>query len=379
MKEIFKKVINPVTAEPDPTRDWSVGLIVLGTLYIFLGILCFSLAMLLLIVVSSVGLHGMKPTHYWMMMTFLFYLTGWFIVMGLGSVKAQRWARALLLVGGWVAVFFSSLTLALILYILPEVCNLLADSGLIQPTAALSVLCSAILILIVLQIVFPLIGIFFYGLTSVQATCERRNPHPCWTDRCPLPLLAMSFISVLGCVSIITGSTINYTVFFYGHVVSGFPGMLVVAGVALACGYVGWGAFTRKMHAWWGAYTIVLLMSSSMMLTFSEMDMDSLYAHMGYSSEQIEALGSFAPFSLPTLTFISCAWGIMASYFHQLRLGDHGLYVSSLGARLFSRRKGNCRSEILPAAESRGERRSSEGFRASHPHAPRLISPGWTL
>jgi hypothetical protein len=65
-----------------------------------------------------------------------------------------------------------------------------------------------------------------------------------------LPLLAMSFISVLGCASIITGSTINYTVFFYGHVVSGFPGMLVVAGVALACGYVGWGAFTRKMHAW---------------------------------------------------------------------------------------------------------------------------------
>ena len=48
------------------------------------------------------------------------------------------------------------------------------------------------------------------------------------------------------------------------------------------------------------------------MLTFSEMDMASLYAHMGYSSEQIAVLGSFDPFSLPTLTFISCAWGIRA-------------------------------------------------------------------
>lgn len=312
MKELLQRAITVMMHEPDPAQDRAIGLIVFGMLDIVFGIFCFALAMLLLIVIASSGLHGMKPIHYWMTMTFLFFLTGWFVVMGLGSVKARRWARALLLVGSWVAVFFSTLALALILYILPEIYNALADSSLVSPRVALGVLYFAIFILAVLQILFPLVSIAFHGSKSVKATCERLNPEPSWTDRYPLPLLAMSFISVLGCLSIITCSTTNYVVFLFGHVSSGVPGVLVVAMISVACGYVGWGAFSRKMHAWWGAYIIVLLISSSMLLTFSELDMNTLYTHMGYSVEQIEKLEKVYPFNPATLTFISGAWGIMA-------------------------------------------------------------------
>jgi len=285
---------------------------VFGTLDILFGIFCFVLAMGLLIAVSSAGLGGMKPIHFWMAMGFLCFLTGWFCVMGLGSIKARRWARALLLVGAWMAVFFGTLALALILYVLPEMYNLMADSGSFSPAAALGMLYFATSVLVLLQVVFPVIGIGFYGSESVRATCERRNPVPGWTDRCPLPLLAMGFISITGCLSIVTAATTNYIVFFFGRVISGATGFAVVAFVSLACGYVGWGAFTRRMHAWWGAYLLVLLVSASMMLTFSEMDMATMYAHMGYSAGQIENIQQFYPFSSAMLIYMSCAWGIMA-------------------------------------------------------------------
>ncbi len=315
MNVFIKKVAEAIATETQPERDRSTGLVVFGTLDVLLGIFCFSLAMLLLIVVSSAGLQGMRPVYYWMAMTFLFGSTGWYIVMGLGSIKARRWARALLIVGAWVAVFFGTLALALVLYILPEVYGIMADSDLVAPGLVLGVLYFSVFMLLFLQVVFPLIAIAFYGLASVRTTCERRNPKSCWTDRRPLPLLAMGFISTLGCLSIVAGATTHYTVFLFGHVISGWQGMFVAAGLSVACGYVGWGAFTRKMHAWWGAYALVLVTCSSLMLTFAELDLPVLYAHLGYSPEHIESQQKFLSFSPATLTFISCVWGIMASIY----------------------------------------------------------------
>ena len=299
----------------DSAKDYSLGLSVFGVLEILLGIFCFSLAMLLLIVVSTNGLHGMKPIHYGLSMGLLFYLTGWFIVMGLGSIKAQRWARALLMVGAWVSVFFGTLTLTLVLYILPEAYNLVLDSGWVSPSAALGILNFSITVMVLLLVVLPLASVVFYGLEGVKVTCERRNSSPCWTDRCPLPLLAMSFISILGSLSIIAGATTHYVVFLFGRLASGFLGALVIMLISLASGYIGWGAYTRRMHAWWGAYALVLLTSSSMMLTFAELDMAELYMHMGYASEQIETLQGFQPINPALLTFLSGVWGIMACAF----------------------------------------------------------------
>jgi len=312
MKKFLKNAAERVWLEGDPEKDCTAGLVVFGTMEILLGLFCFALAMLLLIVVSANGLHGIRPIHYWMSMGFLFYLTGWFIVMGMGSIKARRWARALLLVGAWVSIFFGTLMLALILYILPEIYSLLADSGVLPPMGALGILYFVVLVLLLLQVVFPLVSIVFYGLKGVEATCERRNPEPCWTDRCPLPLLAMSFVSALGCLSIVVGSTTNHVVFLFGHVASGIPGVLVLAAISVASGYIGWGAYARKMHVWWCAYALVLLTSASMMLTFSEMEMDTLYTHMGHAAEQIARLQEVYPFNPALFTFLSCAWGIMA-------------------------------------------------------------------
>ena len=312
MQEWLKKARDWAWLEGDPNRDRTVGLLLFGMFEVALGILSFSLAMLLLVTVSSTGLGGMKPSHFWMSMGILFCLTVWFILMGLGSMKARRWARALVLVGAWVTILLGTFALALMLYVIPEIYNVLVDLGGVDQHVAMGWLYFAVFSLLLLEVVFPLVAIGFYSLAGVQATCERKNPEDSWTDRYPLPLLAMGFISVLGSLSIIVGSSANYVVFLFGRIFSGPTGMLVVALLSGACAYVGWGAFKRNKHAWWGAYGIVLITSISTMLTFAELDMKNLYTHMNYNAEQIERLMRIDLINPAGLTFASCIWGVMA-------------------------------------------------------------------
>ncbi len=315
MKGLLRKARELVWLEGDPDRDQSTGLIVFGTLEIMLGILAFSVAMCLIILVSASGLGGMKSAHFWMLMGMLCYLTGWFIVMGLGSIKAARWARVLVLVGSWVTIFFGTMAMALLLYILPGIYDLLADSGVFSPSTTMTILSVSIVLLFILQLILPMGAIAFYSLKGVQTTCERLNPSPCWSDHCPLPLLAMGFIAVLGSLSIFVGSSINYVVFLFGTVLAGWQGFLVVLLLSAVCIYVGWGALMRRMHAWWMAYAVIVLTSASMMLSFSEVDMNTVYRSMGYAAGQIAQLGQLSLFNPAVLTFVTCVWGIMASIY----------------------------------------------------------------
>ena len=66
MNKLLESISRRVWMEGDPSKDHTTGLIIFGTVEVLLGIFCFSLAMLLLIVVSVHGLHGMKPVHFWM-------------------------------------------------------------------------------------------------------------------------------------------------------------------------------------------------------------------------------------------------------------------------------------------------------------------------
>lgn len=315
MKGLFHRLAEKAWFEGDPAKDQSVGLAVFGTLEIALGILCFSLAMLLMVVVSGAGLGGMKPIHFWLAMGFFFFLAGWSFAIGLGCIKARRWARALSLAGAKMSLFFGAPFLAIALYMLPEAYNLLTECGLFEPLLAMGLLDFAVAVLALVQLVFPVAAIAFFELEGVRGTCERRHPEPCWTDRYPLPLLSMGLVSLLGSLSVFAGATTNHVVFLFGRVASGTPGLLVNLLVSAACAYAGWGAFHRKMSAWWVAYALVLSTSTSMMLTFSGIDSAMLYAHMGYSPEQIAKLELNLPLNPVLLTAAGCAWGVMASAF----------------------------------------------------------------
>ncbi|MBN2163101.1 MAG: hypothetical protein JXR25_13010 [Pontiellaceae bacterium] len=311
MKELLKRVREFVWLEGDPEKDHSTGLAVFGALEVLLGVFAFLMALLLVGLIAIAGPGDMKSSHLVMTLGVLLLQGFWFVTMGVGSIRARRWARALMLVGSWVAIFFGTVFLALLLYVMPGVYGLLADADVFSPEFAMWIMSVGVFFVICFQLVMPMAAIAFYSLKGVQATCERLNPESNWTDRHPLPLLAMGLISVMGCLTVVLGAFTNYVVLLFGSVQSGTIGFWISFLVSVACGYVGWGAFTRRMHAWWLAYALVLLTSASMMLTFSELDMDALFAAMGYSAARIERLGRFDFLNPAAMTFITCVWGIL--------------------------------------------------------------------
>ncbi len=311
----MERVRNGPWMDGDPDRDYSAGLAAFGAAEIVLGALCFMLAAMLFGSVSAAAPGSLLPKHGVPSGIALLLLSAWWSAMGFGSLRARRWARALVIVGAWVAVFYGTLAMALALVVLPEACNAIVDAGVVGPGDAVAVLYAAVGMLFLLHMVFPLAAIVFYGMKGVRNSCERRNPRPCWTDRLPLPLMAMGCISILGSLLVVAGGFENHVVFFFGRVLSGGWGACVLLAVSAGSAYVGWGAFTRRMHAWWGAYVLVLLVCSSMMLTFAEIDMETLYLRMGHGAGDVDRLERFIPFSPAALTFVSCIWGILACIF----------------------------------------------------------------
>jgi hypothetical protein len=155
-------------------RDRKTGLVVFGIILIIIGLL---LALLSLMCIAHI---------YVFLGLFLAVPAVWFISMGIGSIKARRWARALLLVTSWV--WFIGEINIFIIYIYNEIAQ---GAQIYEDNNS-----TWIWFMLVVFIIAPVILILFYGSKNVKATCEFRNPQISWTDKCPLPVLALSFIYI---------------------------------------------------------------------------------------------------------------------------------------------------------------------------------------
>ena len=116
---------NKTASGPD-FKDRTTGLIVFGILEIIFGAFCALMVPLMIFgMFVSAGLHkGSTPPVGASMMIpgILFYvlIAVWSIWMGIGSIKARRWARALLLVTSWLWLISGMVGLVFMLVLLPN-------------------------------------------------------------------------------------------------------------------------------------------------------------------------------------------------------------------------------------------------------------------
>lgn len=116
-----------------------------------------------------------------------------FGTLGVGSLLARRWARALTLVLAWPWLAMGLAGTIGILFFIGSLFPLPDQQGL--PPQALFMMYFAMTGTIgCVYLMLPGAFVLFYRSPHVKATCEHRNPMECWTDRCPLPVLGMSVI-----------------------------------------------------------------------------------------------------------------------------------------------------------------------------------------
>jgi hypothetical protein len=288
---------------PLPLPDRSTGLLVFGVLTILLGALAglMTLMMALGSVMAARGhVAGAEMSPGAVLPALLVYggLTVALVWLGIGSIKARRWARALLLILAWSGLAVGVPTLVAMALVVPKVITASAAQMPEGPNQVSSEQMGTVITIVSLGVglmflAVPVAGILFYGRRDVRATCERRDPVPRWTDACPLPLLAVSLwlAAAVPSVALLPLSNHGVVPLFGGFVRGAASAGLCLLLTALLA-WMAWRLYRRDARAWWALLALMALGCASNLLTFVRHGGADLYRQMGYPEEQVEQIAA---------------------------------------------------------------------------------------
>ena len=279
----------PVNSSVGPYRDRRTALLIAGVLEILLGVGAWLIVGLMIFAASMVTAQGAGSKGSMIPGIAVYGIAGLvFVMLGVGSIRASRWARALWLVVSSFWLIGGVLAAAVVALLMASVAGVE------------SILLIAILsFFAVFMIGLPASLLAFYRSPHVKATCEAAAPEPCWTDGCPLPVLgaALWFASMtltLPWMGWLYGGLYP----FFGHFVRGAAGhgLWMVSG--LLSGIATYGIYRRIHTLWLLGLVLVLGQGISATVTYAVVDPKELFAAMGIEGaalEQIERMGMIRP------------------------------------------------------------------------------------
>jgi len=291
-------------------KDMKTGLMVFGILQIIFGGFCVLMVPFMIFgMIASVFLDkssatAMSPAM--MIPGVLVYvlLAAWCISMGIGSIKARRWARALLLVTSWLWLVGGINGIIFMLLFMPDMFEKMGENKQIPEGVAIFMKYAMIGFMVVFYVIIPAVLVLFYGNKNVKATCEFRDTKVRWTDKCPLPVLALSLIFASSAVSMLSMGLYGWTIPFFGFILSGVKGAAVVLVFMLLLGYVAWGTYRLTIKAWWCAVLAIIGWALSAGITFSRVSILDYYERMNFPEQQFDIIKQYIiPLDYTTVLF----------------------------------------------------------------------------
>lgn len=294
------------------TRDWRAGFITFGIIELIIGGFCTLMLPLMLIGMLTAKynseIKGMNQGSFLPAILMYLVFAVWFGWMGIGSIQCKRWARALMLTSSWFWFLGGLSALLFMAVIMPD---MFAQARANQPipAAAMAVIkFITFAFMTLIYVILPLAFILFYGNRHAKATCERRDPHVRWTDRCPLPVLALSLISVSCAAWMPFMGTYGWAVPFFGIVLTGTYGAIVVITLMFMLGFVAWGLYKLNMKAWIGSLLLSVGWGVSSIITFSRISMVEYYEKMNFQPQQLEIVKPMAERMTPWMIIFPALW-----------------------------------------------------------------------
>jgi hypothetical protein len=236
------------------------------------------------------------------------------IWLGIGSILARRWARALLLIGAWSALTIGIPSLGLMAFMVRRMPELMRstqqpDQSPMPPGMETIVVIVMLTTCFFFYVLLPSIWIAFYGSRHVKATCEARDPVVRWTDTCPLPVLAVSLWLCFGILTMLTLPIAYHGVFaFFGTFLTGIPGSIASLALAAILCYCARAFYKLEIRGWWLLVATLVIFSISTAFTYSRHDISEMYRVIGYPEQQIALIQKI---SFVTTDMI--AWGTLVS------------------------------------------------------------------
>lgn len=282
-----------------PYKDRSAGLLIFGILTILLGCLAGLFVPLMLIgqAASAKATGASAPISTILPGIFIYGILAVALVwLGIGSIMARRWARALLLIFSWSWLVMGVFVLVFMAFLMLKMLATMSSVGTTNQPAApqatmVGVMVVMALVFGVVFVILPAAWTFFYNSRHVKATCERRDPVTRWTDACPLPVLGFCLwlLSVVPMLLIMPLAGHGVMPFF-GMFLTGAPGAMLCLAIAAIWSYAAWSLYKLEQRGWWLTLIALCVFMASALLTFAQHDMMEMYRLMGYPEAQIEQI-----------------------------------------------------------------------------------------
>lgn len=273
-------------------KDRKTGLVIFGILQIGMGFCCAMLIPLMLLPLF-VKPAASSPVSMQMLIPILVMyslLAVLFVWLGAGSILVRRWARALTLVLASMWLVIGSMALLMMLFWGPVPLDMGAQNKQIPPQVVIMIQAVMLGMMGFIYIILPGTFVLFYRSQHVKATCDFHDPHVRWTDKCPLPVLALSLMLGSGAFSMIFTVSYNFVMPFFGIILKGVPGGLLILTVTLLFAYLARATYQLKLAAWWTTLVSYVTFGVSSIITFSRIDMMQFYREMNFPEEQLKLL-----------------------------------------------------------------------------------------
>lgn len=275
---------------PEPHKDRRAGLIVFGVLHILLG--CLTLLTLL-------RTAAIARTNFAQAIFFDSAATLYFFATGIGSIRARRWARALAAAvsGIWTVLGVFSLALAFI--VVPHV------MVLIPPSQESAVKIGTFAFIAIGMILLPLVLALFYGSRDTGLTCDELDPRIRWTDRVPVPALALALVLAFVSVTMLMNA-VRPNFILFGRVLTGAPAALAMIAFGILFAHLAIQVYRLRESAWWVLVLLHVLTGAASIPAFATMNLNDAYRAAGTLTPQIQAM------HLEQLTGNPALWAIVA-------------------------------------------------------------------
>jgi len=311
------------TSEITPQhKDRGLGLAVFGSVSVLIGVFCALLVplMFLSMALSESAGGGVDSRSAWSASALYGCMAVAFIWLGVGSIRARRWACELLLSLSWIWLLTGICTLLICILVVPGVMRELGAAEALPPEMTLLVVLVTIGIVGLLYVVLPGLFLLFYRSPHVAATCRARHPQSQWIDRCPRKLLTLMVVWVLAAVSVLMMPAYNFIFPLFGIALTGTAGAVLWALVLGACVALAVGTCRRAPWAWWNGVALTLTAAVSSILTVLRYDLTEFMALMDLPEDQVSMIAMVGmPDGWLMALINAIVWGSFLAYLISLR------------------------------------------------------------
>lgn len=280
--------------------DRSTGLMVFGILTIGLGLLSIGLAILIVgsqALVASLHTPGVEPAPIGALIPgmLVYVVVGIGLIWtGVGSCLARRWAYALMKIFSWVWLTFGVTCFVFMAVAIPVVLHsadaLTPANARLPGTDAFGNIFMIMMLgfYSIFLVVLPGVWVWFYNSIHVKMTCEVRDPVARWTDRCPLPVLAVSLWTVATLPMMVVQALTGYAIVpLFGLLLSGFVGGIFFALLAVIWAISGVLMYLLDVRGLWLMLGTMVLIFISSIITYSLHDLTDIYQLLHYPPSMI--------------------------------------------------------------------------------------------